>query len=75
MIHLFLSARIPLPGRNPKYLSTADVLAIRDSVKALVSTALYDGLIVFGGHPAITPLIALLLRGMPPETRRSRAIS
>jgi hypothetical protein len=51
-------------------LSTADVLAIRDSVKALVSTALNYGIIVFGGHPAITPLIALLLRGMPIETRR-----
>lgn len=70
MIRLFLSASIPLPGRNPEYMDTADVLAIRDSIKAIVSTFLHNGLIVFGGHPAITPLIALLLRGMPPETKR-----
>jgi hypothetical protein len=70
MIRLFLSASVPLPGRNEKYLSSVDVLAIRDSVKALVTTALNDGLIVFGGHPAITPMIALLLRNMPVDTRR-----
>lgn len=70
MIKLFLSASVPLPGRNEKYLATADVLAIRDSVKALVTSVLDQGLIVFGGHPAITPLIALLLRGMQPETKR-----
>jgi hypothetical protein len=70
MIRLFLSASVPLPNRNPKYFATADPLAIRDSVKALVTTALGDGLIVFGGHPAITPLIALLMRGMPAATKR-----
>jgi hypothetical protein len=71
MINLFLSASIPLPGRNPRFLESADVIAIRDSIKALVSIALGHGKIVFGGHPAITPLIALLLRGMPAETKRS----
>jgi hypothetical protein len=70
MIRLFLSASVPLPGRNEKYMATADVLAIRDSVKALVTSVLDKGLVVFGGHPAITPLIALLMRGLPPETRR-----
>jgi hypothetical protein len=69
MIRLFLSASIPLPDRNPRYFETADVLAIRDSVKALVSTALGEGIIVFGGHPAITPLIALLISGMPAEAK------
>jgi hypothetical protein len=70
VIKLFLSASIPLPGRNPRYFETADVLAIRDSVKALVSVALDRGVIVFGGHPAITPLVALLIRGMPVATKR-----
>ena len=70
MMTLFLSASIPLPGRDPKYMATADTIAIRDAIKALVGAALDQGTIVFGGHPAITPLIALLLRGMPIETRR-----
>ncbi len=69
MIRLFLSASIPLPDHNPRYFETADVLAIRDSVKALVSTAVGEGTIVFGGHPAITPLIALLISGMPAEVK------
>lgn len=70
MIRLFLSASIPLPDRDPKYFLTADVMAIRDAIKALVSVALADGIIVFGGHPAITPLIALLLEGMAPEAKQ-----
>jgi hypothetical protein len=70
MIRLFLSASIPLPGRDQRFMATADSIAIRDAVKALVSTVLEKGSIVFGGHPAITPLIALLLRGMPAETKR-----
>lgn len=73
MISLFLSASIPLPHRDPKYLATADVIAIRESIKALVGEALTQAEIVFGGHPAITPLIAILMRGMPIETRK-RAI-
>lgn len=70
MTRIFLSASVPLPDRNPKYLATADVLAIRDAVKGLISTVLDRATVVFGGHPAITPLVALLLRGMPKETKR-----
>lgn len=70
MTKLFLSASIPLPGRDRRYFETSDVLAIRDSVKALVSTALAESTIVFGGHPAITPLVALLIRGLPVTAKR-----
>lgn len=63
MINVFLSASVPLPNRDPRFMATADVIAIRDSVKALVTEVVPRGSIVFGGHPAITPLIALLLRG------------
>jgi hypothetical protein len=69
-MNLFLSASVPLPTRNKQFYETADVIAIRESVKALVETVLYDAHLVFGGHPAITPLIALLLKGMPHELRR-----
>jgi SLOG cluster3 family len=50
-------------------MATADVVAIREAIKALVGEVIPQGLIVFGGHPAITPLIALLLRGLGAEAR------
>ena len=70
MINIFLSASVPLPDRDPKYMETADVIAIREAVKALVGVVVPKGKIVFGGHPAITPLIALLLRGMGQAARQ-----
>ncbi len=70
MRSVFLSASIPLPGHGAKYSETADVIAIRDSVRALVSVVIPTGRIVFGGHPAITPLIRLLVRGMTTDVRQ-----
>jgi hypothetical protein len=67
---IFLSASIPLPDRDAKYQETADVIAIRDSIRALVSAVVPTGQIVFGGHPAITPLIRMLIRGMTPEVNK-----
>jgi hypothetical protein len=60
-LNIFLSASIPLPDRNPKYIGTADVIAIRDSVIALASTVLPHYNLIFGGHPSITALIAHVL--------------
>jgi hypothetical protein len=70
MTRIFLSASVPLPDRNPRFMATADVVGIRESIKGLIGAVMPEGEIVFGGHPAITPLIALLLRGLGPETRR-----
>ena len=70
MINVFLSASVPLPDRDPKYLATADVVAIRDSIKALVTAVVPKGHLTFGGHPAITPLIAQLLRGLGDSSRQ-----
>jgi SLOG-like protein len=70
MINIFLSASVPLPDRNKLWMETADVIAIRDSIKAIIEVVLGEAELVFGGHPAITPLIALLLRTVPPEQRR-----
>jgi hypothetical protein len=67
---IFLSASIPLADEHPRYVKTADVIAIRDSVRALVSVVVPESQIVFGGHPAITPLIRLLVRGMTPDVRK-----
>lgn len=59
---IFLSASVPLPSRNPVYFETADVIAIRDAIRALVMVVLeIDAQVVFGGHPAITPMIRLQL--------------
>ena len=57
---VFLSASVPLPSRDPRYFATADVVAIRDAIRALVLVAMDESIqIVFGGHPAISPMIRL----------------
>ncbi|MBL0048866.1 MAG: hypothetical protein IPP32_12305 [Bacteroidetes bacterium] len=55
--NIFLSASIPLPDRDPKYIETADIIAIRDAVIALTTVVLPYHRIIWGGHPSITPLI------------------
>jgi hypothetical protein len=62
MMNVFLSASVPLPSRHPRFFETAQVLGIREAVKALVEVVLPIGRITTGGHPAITPLIALFVR-------------
>ena len=57
---IFLSASVPLPSGNQIHFATADVIAIRDAVRALVMVIVERGArLVFGGHPAITPMIRL----------------
>ena len=60
-MNVFLSASVPLPDRDPVFLETADVVAIREAIKGLVLVLLErNGTLVFGGHPAITPLVRML---------------
>ncbi len=62
-LNIFLSASIPNPMRDAKYIDTADVIAIRDSVLALTSVLLLNNYrLVWGGHPSITRLIAQVLQ-------------
>jgi hypothetical protein len=57
---VFLSASVPLPLRNAVYFVTADIIAIRDAVRALTMVITEEKLqLVFGGHPAISPMIRL----------------
>jgi len=57
---VFLSASVPLPSRDAAYFDTADVVAIRDAVRALTIVVLEEDVqLVFGGHPAISPMIRL----------------
>lgn len=61
--NIFLSASVPREERDPIYFGTADVIAIREAVIALASTVLANKEyhLIWGGHPSITPLIALVL--------------
>lgn len=71
-LNLFLSASVPVEGRaDGKYLATADIIAIRDAVIALVSVALPHYHLIWGGHPSITPLIANVLRHSNKEVNSS----
>lgn len=64
MKNIFLSASIPLPERHPKYYESADIIAIRDAIIALVSISLDKYRIIWGGHPSITPLVYYVMERM-----------
>lgn len=61
---IFLSAGVPDPVRGPDYAATADVVAIASAVAALLQVALGRRLIVFGGQPAITPMVWTVAQDM-----------
>lgn len=54
---IFLSAGVPDPKRGPRYAATADAVAIGAAVSALVYVTLGRRMLVWGGQPAITPMI------------------
>jgi hypothetical protein len=53
---IFLSASIPVKGRG-NYYETADPFLIQSAVREFVTVTLGRRLIVWGGHPAITPMV------------------
>ena len=61
---VFLSASIPSPERDKKYFSTADIVAIRDAVRALATVVIPNAHLIWGGHPSITPLIRYVMDRM-----------
>lgn len=54
---IFLSASVPDGRRAPDFAATADTVAITAAVSALVHVVLGRRLLIWGGHPAITPMI------------------
>lgn len=71
---IFLSAGIPelKNGRAPRYFDTADITAIRDAVLSLIYVCLkLDIKIVWGGHPAITPIVYEAIRSYEEKERMS----
>lgn len=55
-MNIFLSASIPVPDRGEYYL-TADPYLIQYAVRELVIAVLGRKKLIWGGHPAITPMI------------------
>ncbi|ABA90150.2 hypothetical protein Pcar_2915 [Syntrophotalea carbinolica DSM 2380] len=67
---IFLSAGVPDPKRGPEYAATADVVAITAAVSALVHVTLGRRQLVWGGHPAISPMIWVVAQEMGIEYGR-----
>lgn len=67
---IFLSASIPNQERNKKYYDTADIISIRDSVRALAAVVIPNSHLVWGGHPAITPLIHFVMKRMNADLKK-----
>jgi len=61
---IFLSAGVPDPKRGPEYALTADSVAITAAVSALVHVTLGRRLLIWGGHPAITPMVWAIAQGL-----------
>ena len=61
---IFLSASIPYSDRDKKYFDTADIVAIRDAVRALATVIIPKAHLIWGGHPSITPLIRFVMDRM-----------
>lgn len=66
---IFLSASIPYQDRDPKFYQTADIIAIRDAVKALATVVIPNSNLIWGGHPAITPLIRFVMDKMGADVK------
>lgn len=67
---VFLSASIPNPDRDKKFYDTADIVSIRDAVRALATVVIPKAQLVWGGHPSITPLIRFVMDKMNVDLKR-----
>src|SRR5438132_13446016 len=57
MTAIFLSASVPDADRGGPYFANADPFLIQFAVRELLTAALGRRLVVWGGHPAITPMV------------------
>lgn len=62
--NIFLSASVPSIKRDPSFYDSADIIAIRDSVIALSTVVIPNSRLIWGGHPAITPLVNYVIQKM-----------
>lgn len=67
---VFLSASIPYPDRDKKFYDTADIVSIRDAVRALATVVIPKAHLIWGGHPSITPLIRFVMDRMSIDLKK-----
>lgn len=67
---IFLSASVPVPGRG-RYFETADPFLIQVAVREFVTAMIREHVIVWGGHPAITPMIWAICQDLGVEYSKS----
>jgi hypothetical protein len=70
MSAIFLSASVPVAGRS-NYYETANPFLIQVAVREFVTAALGRRLIVWGGHPAITPMVWAVCEDLGVEFAKS----
>lgn len=69
MSAIFLSASVPVSGSS--YYENADPFLIQVAVRSLMIAALGRRLIVWGGHPAITPMVWTVCEDLGVEYAKS----
>src|SRR5258708_1421229 len=57
MSAIFLSASVPDADEGRRYFENADPFLIQFAVREFLTAALGRRLVVWGGHPAITPMV------------------
>lgn len=67
---IFLSAGVPDPVRGQQFAETADTVAITSAVSALLHVTLGRRPLVWGGQPAITPMIWVIAEELGVEYGR-----
>lgn len=67
---LFLSASVPVPGRG-NFHENANPFLIQFAVRELLTVCLGRRLIVWGGHPAITPMVWAVCEDLGVEYARA----
>lgn len=66
MGRVFLSAGVPVPGRGD-FFESANPFLIQFAVRELLTVCLGRRTIVWGGHPAITPMVWAVCEGLGVE--------
>jgi len=61
---IFLSAGVPDPKRGAVYAATANTVAINSAVSALIHVTIGRRPLIWGGHPAITPMIMTMAQAI-----------
>ncbi|GKW20392.1 hypothetical protein PEC302107_21210 [Pectobacterium araliae] len=70
MQEIFLSASVPVPNRGD-YYKNSDPFLIQSAVRELIVQVIRSHIIVWGGHPAITPMILTICEDLDVDYNKS----